>query len=217
MPDGVGAFGKMPSAGDFFRLNAPPGFVRAWDGWLQQAMLEGQRALGPAWDDAYMSAPIWRFTLTAGLAGPHKAQGVLMPSVDRVGRRFPLTLMRALDTPGPAPHDHFTAEVFLGWLNERDAGVSRATVYRTLGLLVEGGFLELLDVGTGEAHYEHVLGHQHHDHLICTGCGRIEEFREARIEALQEEVAAKYGFVLEDHDLRLMGRCKSCQRKAKGS
>ena len=110
-------------------------------------------------------------------------------------------------------HDHFTAETFLGWLNEREAGVSRATVYRTLGLLVEGGFLELLDVGSGEAHYEHVLGHQHHDHLICTGCGRIEEFREPRIEALQEEVAAKFGFSLDDHDLWLMGLCKSCQRK----
>lgn len=109
MDMGFGAFGKMPSAGDFIRLAPPAGFVRAWDAWLQQAMMDGQGALGAAWDDHYMSAPIWRFTLAAGLAGPHKVIGVLMPSVDRVGRRFPLTLVAALETPGPAARDHFMA------------------------------------------------------------------------------------------------------------
>lgn len=118
MAAGFGAFGKMPSVGDFFRLTPPAGFVRVWDGWLQQAMLDGQGALGAGWDDHYMSAPIWRFTLSAGLAGPHKAQGVLMPSVDRVGRRFPLTLMAALDTTGPAPHDHFTADALFEHLED---------------------------------------------------------------------------------------------------
>ena len=57
---GFGAFGKMPSAGDFFRLNTPGGFVRVWDAWLQQVMLEGQGAYGPGFDAHYMSAPIWR-------------------------------------------------------------------------------------------------------------------------------------------------------------
>lgn len=102
MAGGFGAFGKMPSAGDFFRLNPPAGFVSAWDGWVQQAMLETQVALGPDWDGRYMSAPIWRFTLSPGLAGPQPAMGVLMPSVDRVGRRFPLTLMAAQPTAGSA-------------------------------------------------------------------------------------------------------------------
>ena len=109
-------------------------------------------------------------------------------------------------------HDHFTAEVFLGWLKAEGHEVSRATLYRTLGLLVEGGFLEALDVGTGEALYEHVLGHRHHDHLICTECGRIEEFHEERIEALQVEIAKSRGFELTSHDLRLMGVCAKCQR-----
>lgn len=111
-----------------------------------------------------------------------------------------------------ATHEHFTAETFLKWLHAEGSDVSRATLYRTLGLLVDGGFLELLDVGTGESWYEHVLGHKHHDHLICTLCGRIEEFTEPRIEALQEEVAKSRGFDLTSHNLRLFGRCKTCRR-----
>ena len=108
MEAGFGAFGKMPSVGDFFRINMPGGFVRLWDGWLQQVLLAGQSAYGTAFDRSYMSAPIWRFSLPAGLAGPEKLTGVLMPSVDRVGRRFPLTLVAPLATPGPAALDHFT-------------------------------------------------------------------------------------------------------------
>lgn len=106
MAMGFGAFGKMPSVGDFFRLTPPPGFVRVWDEWLQGLLLAGQGVHGPYWDGYYMSAPIWRFTLAPGLAGAEKVIGVLMPSVDRVGRRFPLTLMAALPTPGPAGLDH---------------------------------------------------------------------------------------------------------------
>ncbi|MDF1718404.1 MAG: type VI secretion system-associated protein TagF [Antarcticimicrobium sp.] len=115
---GFGAFGKIPAVGDFFRLSAPPGFVSGWDAWLQGALLAGQSALGAAWDSHYMSAPIWRFALAAGLAGRGKVMGVLMPSVDRVGRRFPLTLMAALDTPGPAPLDHFREAALFARLEE---------------------------------------------------------------------------------------------------
>jgi type VI secretion system protein ImpM len=110
MADGFGAFGKMPATGDFFRLNAPPGFVAPWDGWIQRAMLRARAASGGDWEAHYMSAPIWRFSLSPGLAGRQKIIGVLMPSVDRVGRRFPLTLMAALPTPGPVTLDHFCEE-----------------------------------------------------------------------------------------------------------
>lgn len=93
MAGGFGAFGKMPALGDFFRLEVAPGFVNVWDGWLQRAILAARDRLGEGWHDCYMSAPIWRFTLAPGLAGPNPALGVLMPSVDRVGRQFPLTLV----------------------------------------------------------------------------------------------------------------------------
>lgn len=118
----VGAFGKMPSVGDFFRIDTPAGFVRVWDEWVQQGMLNAAQALGTGWDAAYMSAPIWRFTLSRGLAGPRSVLGVLMPSVDRVGRRFPLTLMTEAD--GAAPE-----------LHQRAAGLFEALEYIALDAL----------------------------------------------------------------------------------
>ena len=110
-------------------------------------------------------------------------------------------------------HEHFSAETLFGWLrSEEGTRVSRATVYRTLELLESGGFVEALDTGSGEMLYEHSLGHSHHDHLVCQGCGRIEEFREARIEQLQDEVAARFGFELTGHILRLTGLCRTCRK-----
>ena len=111
-------------------------------------------------------------------------------------------------------HQHFTADTLHAWLKEEEgAPVSRATVYRTLRLLEEGGFVESLDTGRGELVYEHVLGHSHHDHLVCIDCGKIEEFRDEEIERLQEEAAVSHGFVLIQHILRLEGYCRSCARK----
>lgn len=104
---GFGAFGKIPSVGDFFRIDAPNGFVSVWDEWLQRCLVSGAHTYGDRWDELYMSAPIWRFTLSARLAGPDRVLGVLMASVDRVGRRFPLTLMTPRAGTGSAILDHF--------------------------------------------------------------------------------------------------------------
>ena len=112
-----------------------------------------------------------------------------------------------------ATHEHFSAEKLYGWLREEEgARVSRATVYRTLDLLVKGGFLGALDTGQSELVYEHVLGHDHHDHMICIACGRIEEFHDERIEELQRVAAEKHGFTIERHLHRLMGYCRACSR-----
>jgi len=109
MGAGFGAYGKIPGLGDFFRIDVPSGFVPVWDTWLQQNILHARQTLGEAWDALYMSAPIWRFTLAAGLAGERKVLGVLMPSVDRVGRQYPLTLLAPLDGASTAIADHFSA------------------------------------------------------------------------------------------------------------
>jgi Fur family transcriptional regulator, ferric uptake regulator len=110
-----------------------------------------------------------------------------------------------------ATHEHFSAETLYRWLREEQGPrVSRATVYRTLALLVDGHFVESLDAGRGELVYEHSLGHRHHDHMVCLACGRIEEFRDPRIEELQNEACARKGFELVSHHHRLEGYCRSC-------
>lgn len=115
-------------------------------------------------------------------------------------------------------HDHFSAEEFYAWMRAEDgAKVSRATVYRTLALLVEGGFLEQLDAGGGETLYEHVVGHRHHDHLVCSSCGRIEEFLDEVVEERQEQIAARFGFTLDSHSLRLFGLCPTCRRERRAA
>jgi type VI secretion system protein ImpM len=117
-----GIFGKMPSVGDFFRTNPPQGFIQIWDTWLQRAMLHSEETFAGDWDQAYMSAPIWRFTLSEGLAGPAKLMGILMPSVDRVGRRFPLTIVAPLTWHGPAAVDHLSQDEVFTCLEETALG-----------------------------------------------------------------------------------------------
>lgn len=114
-------------------------------------------------------------------------------------------------------HDHFTAEEMYGWVRERGGRASRATVYRTLALLVEAGFLAALERGQGQILYEHILGHQHHDHMICLSCNRILEFRNAEIERLQEEEAARHGFEMVNHSLTIEGTCAACRQRGKTS
>jgi type VI secretion system protein ImpM len=70
----------------------PRSFVGPWDSWLQDVVGGSRARMGEAWLDAYLTSPIWRFVLPAGLCGEGAAAGVLMPSVDRVGRYFPLTI-----------------------------------------------------------------------------------------------------------------------------
>ena len=133
------------------------------------------------------------------------------------GHKLKLTRQRArIFERAFATHEHFTAEALYAWLAAQPGPrVSRATVYRTLALLVDGEFMRSMDVGRGELVYEHVLGHGHHDHMVCLGCGRIEEFHDERIEALQIEAANKKGFELVEHDHRLLGYCRGCAAKRK--
>ena len=110
-----------------------------------------------------------------------------------------------------AEHDHFSVERMYEWLKaEEGPAVSRATVYRTLEVLERGGFIEAVETGRGEVVYEHVLGHEHHDHMVCRVCGTIAEFQDSEIEALQRQNAARLGFIMTGHMLRLSGVCASC-------
>lgn len=105
-----GAFGKLPALGDFFQFGLPRAFTDPWDRWLQQALVATRGELGARWDDCYLTTPIWRFGLAPGLAGPDAAFGVLMPSVDRVGRQFPLTIAALAGPEAGILHRHLAME-----------------------------------------------------------------------------------------------------------
>jgi type VI secretion system protein ImpM len=93
-----GYFGKFPSHGDFITRRLPrDGFLDIWDQWLQSALATSQEQLREAWLPTYLTSPVWRFALSPGVCGPTPWAGIMMPSVDSVGRYFPLTFAGELD------------------------------------------------------------------------------------------------------------------------
>jgi len=91
-----GFFGKIPSLGDFVTRDLPREFLDTWDEWLQRSVADSKVALGDAWLNTYLTSPIWRFVLLPGVCGEQGWAGIMTPSVDRVGRYFPLTFASSL-------------------------------------------------------------------------------------------------------------------------
>lgn len=91
-PAPPGWFGKLPNRGDFASRRLPDDFIRRWDDWLQHGLASARNELGDVWLARYLVAPIWRFWLAPDTLGAAAWAGLLMPSVDRVGRHFPLTI-----------------------------------------------------------------------------------------------------------------------------
>lgn len=91
----LGYFGKIPHRGDFVRFNLPQSFIKVWDDWLQQVMINGETK-GRAWPEMYAKAPAYRFVLSGGIAGNTPWIGVFRASEDKVGRRFPFCLAMSL-------------------------------------------------------------------------------------------------------------------------
>jgi Fur family ferric uptake transcriptional regulator len=111
---------------------------------------------------------------------------------------------------------HFDAEGLCERLRASGAKVSRATVYRTIGHLVDAGLLRKYDLGDRRTLYETAVGRHHHEHMICVVCGEILEFVEERIERLQDEVCRQYSFRPLSHTLHIHGICRSCDRRGQG-
>lgn len=88
----VGFFGKVPARGDFVHAGLSGDARRIWDEWLQHVLPAAEAWLGAAWAPAWSVAPAWRFALPPGLLGRHRMLGVWLPSIDSVGRPFPLML-----------------------------------------------------------------------------------------------------------------------------
>lgn len=110
-----------------------------------------------------------------------------------------------------ARHKHFDTNELLEDLKEAGRGVSRATVYRTLKLLVDAGLLRRIEVGARTV-FDHDYGYPAHDHLICTACGEMIEFQHPRLEELLREVAGEHEFQAEGHSLVVRGICGDCNK-----
>ncbi|MFZ9886557.1 MAG: Fur family transcriptional regulator [Myxococcota bacterium] len=108
---------------------------------------------------------------------------------------------------------HLRVEELLERVRAVDPRIGQATVYRTMKLLTKCGLAQPRHFGDGHTRYEPVAPDEgeHHDHLICDVCGRIVEFMDERIEALQEEVARAHGFSVTMHKMELYGVCDRCR------
>jgi len=110
-----------------------------------------------------------------------------------------------------ATNTHISAEALYRRVSGRDRRIGLVTVYRTLKLLKEAGLAHERQFGEGRALFEHASSERHHDHMICTDCAKITEFENCEIEALQEQVARRFGFTLRYHKLELYGLCPECR------
>lgn len=125
------------------------------------------------------------------------------------GLKATLPRLKILEIFQTGGQRHMTAEdVYRVLLNEH-SDIGLATVYRVLTQFEQAGILERSHFESGKAVYELNEG-THHDHLICTGCGKVEEFYDPEIERRQQMVAKDKGWILQDHAMSLYGLCSNC-------
>ncbi len=128
------------------------------------------------------------------------------------GLKATLPRLKILEIFQTGTQRHMTAEdVFRVLLNDH-SDIGLATVYRVLTQFEQAGILERSHFESGKAVYELNEG-THHDHLVCTSCGRVEEFYDAEIERRQQLIAKDKGWILQDHAMSLYGLCSNCTDK----
>lgn len=98
IPSPIGVYGKLPGYGDFVHRNLANDVIGHIDGWLQLFISSTNDALGENWLDIYLTSPIWRFVFSAGVINEYHWAGIVLPSVDQVGRYFPLVLLKPIMT-----------------------------------------------------------------------------------------------------------------------
>lgn len=107
--------------------------------------------------------------------------------------------------------DHVSVEELYSIVSEQEPKIGLATIYRTLALLTKSGLALEMDFGDGQKRYESSFMSAHHDHMVCTECGKIIEFNHPLIEKYQEEIAIQNGFKITSHKLDLFGHCSNCK------
>ena len=113
--------------------------------------------------------------------------------------------------------EHLTSEALYRLVKRKDPSVGLTTIYRTLRLFIDAGLAREVRFGDTATYYEHHYDHQHHDHMICTECGRVLEFFSPDIEAMQDQIAEDFSFRPTHHSLRLWGLCSRCQKSSRNA
>ncbi|HEX7389987.1 MAG TPA: type VI secretion system-associated protein TagF [Acidiphilium sp.] len=146
-PGFAGFYGKLPARGDFVRAGLPGDTVDALDAWARATLAASRIALGEAWTACWMEAPVWRFALAPGIAGASGLGGVWLPSMDRVGRCFPLIVAAEAASAGTAWLDAaedlgfqaVTADLTPETLAARLAAIPSAPIRPALGEMPRSG------------------------------------------------------------------------------
>jgi Fur family ferric uptake transcriptional regulator len=114
-------------------------------------------------------------------------------------------------------HDHFDVDDLYLRLRRKNKMVSKASIYRTIPLLIESGLIKEVYFEDGHLHYEHIYGHKQHCHFRCMCCGKIVEFPDDEIVRIQNEISERYGFDVTSHRFELLGYCPVCARRDNAS
>jgi Fur family ferric uptake transcriptional regulator len=112
-----------------------------------------------------------------------------------------------------AIHDHFDVDELFLRLRNKKKRISKASLYRTIPLLIDSGLIKEVYFENGHLHYEHIYGHKHHCHLRCVSCGRIIEFADDEIRTIQTRIGKKYDFAITSHRFELLGYCSQCAQE----
>jgi len=108
---------------------------------------------------------------------------------------------------------HLAVQELYDMVRKKHKSIGYATVARTVKLMLEAGVCREVDFGDGVTRFEHKFGHQHHDHLICTVCGRFEEIFSGKLEKIQDELVKQHGFIQQFHKMDIFGLCSNCAGK----
>jgi Fur family ferric uptake transcriptional regulator len=169
-----------------------------------------------------------RWQKPAGRAWPIKSKGIqVLPAIEvsqspeEKFREYLMSRPRAQRYTGQqrdmvryifSKHNHFDADQLVDEMKDAGFRVSRATIYRTLGKLVDAGLLRRLDFGP-RMYYEHDYGYPQHEHMFCNSCHKVIEFQHPALEAIINEVCQKENFQMEGHSFIVRGICAECNRK----
>ena len=112
---------------------------------------------------------------------------------------------------------HLTVDDLYQIVQRTHPEIGRTTIYRTLKILCDADLAKAIEFRDGVTRFEHIYNQDHHDHMVCTCCGVIVEFRSNEIQQLQIELAEKHGFTVDSHRHQIFGVCSECKRKRQTS